>query len=41
LLRLPGKNKLVDSLGGLFDAIKIAASKAKLKDYSVFLLYNF
>ncbi len=29
------ENKLVDSLGGLFDAIKIAASKAKLKDYSV------
>lgn len=29
------ENKLVDSLGGLFDAIKIAASKAKLKDYTV------
>jgi protease-4 len=29
------ENRLVDSLGGLFDAVKIAASKAKLKDYSV------
>jgi protease-4 len=28
-------NKLVDTLGGLFDAVKIAASKAKLKNYSI------
>lgn len=29
------KNGLVDTLGGLYDAIKIAAGKAKMKSYSV------
>lgn len=29
------ENRLVDSLGGLFDAVKIAAAKAKLKEYTI------